>query len=660
MNPFADLINTGGQQGQGGAPDYSQLFTEFRKQPVQQKKKKNFWLDQISTAGGILGGIGGSFIAPIAGTAGGAAAGSALGEAIEKMIDPSSTDWGNVAQEGIIGGIMGAGPIKLLKGAGAGAKALATGADDVVGVASKAALTPLRQKAGQATLGAADNLAVKSFRLTPTQLTKFQGKFGEDAGQVIRKYGFQSADDITTKGIEPLQQQFDDAITGITGVTKDSLRTNLMKRVNKLSTAGPSDTKAVGGQLKKEADNLLKGYGDVIDAKELNLIRRQFDDLVNYTEKAANPARYGVNKRMADGIRETLQQADQTGNLKNVGRELNKLRQLSDIASRQGNLGRGSLPLNLPTLLGGAAGGAAFGPAGIGTAGAVAAVNSNTGRRLAMSGAEKLGGKLAATKGGQSALGIAGRIGATGMLGGAGASGSQEDAMLDPQSLENSASNPNANPNSMAPMSASMMGEQYQTQQDLSSPFAPQNVQANVGSILQQGGDFKDVKEYLSLVDAITKIQGAGNASPYGDLSQSSRNSLASADNAINTVSQLEQLFTNAGSGSGRIGGSIKGLAARAGFDEDAKIYDSLANASVTQIAKALAGSGAGTVSDMDAKVIMAALPTLRDTPAEARAKFAALKQRLDTAKQNSMVYGGGSGQPESSSLEDAMLQYQQ
>lgn len=642
MNPFADLINTGGQQGQGGAPDYSQLFTEFRKQPVQQKKKKNFWLDQISTAGGILGGIGGSFIAPIAGTAGGSAVGSALGEAIEKMIDPNSTDWGNVAQEGIIGGIMGAGPIKLLKGAGAGAKALATGADDVVGVASKAALTPLRQKAGQATLGAADNLAVKNFRLTPTQLTKFQGKFGEDAGQVIRKYGFQSADDITTKGIEPLQQQFDDAITGITGVTKDSLKTNLMKRINKLSTAGPSDTKAVGGQLKKEADNLLKGYGDVIDAKELNLIRRQFDDLVNYTEKAANPARYGVNKRMADGIRETLQQADQTGNLKNVGRELNKLRQLSDIASRQGNLGRGSLPLNLPTLLGGAAGGAAFGPAGIGTAGAVAAVNSNTGRRLAMSGAEKVASKLSATKGGQSALGIAGRIGTTGMLGGAGASGSQEDTMLDPQSLENSASNPNANPNSMAPMSASMMGEQYQTQQDVSSPFAPQNLESAIMQIMQQGGDMGDVSKFLTVAKTMQELTG-GNQAQAKPLSQGQQER---AD-LIKALDNTEGIMSTGSINYGPIGSRVEGVKSMFNAaDPETLAFKNTVSGLRAAITKARAGA---SLTPGELKMLAQYTPSSTDSEQVVRSKLAQLRG----------LYGYQAPTGGGSSLEDAIMQSQ-
>jgi hypothetical protein len=116
----------------------------------QPKKSKNFLLDQISTVGGILGGIGGSFIAPIAGTAAGAGAGSALGEAIENLI--MGEDIGkNVLKEGALGAVFGAGPIKLLKGASAGASALIKGAG---GAAAKQAAKIAKQAAvGRLLLG---------------------------------------------------------------------------------------------------------------------------------------------------------------------------------------------------------------------------------------------------------------------------------------------------------------------------------------------------------------------------------------------------------------------------------------------------------------------------------------------------------------------------
>lgn len=121
--------------------------------------------------------------------------------------------------------------------------------------------------------------------------------------------------------------------------------------------------------------------------------------------------------------------------------------------------------------------------------------------------------------------------------------------------------------------------------------------------------------------------------------SQSNQAALASADNATNTIDQLEQLYNSAGGGGGRLVGLLQNVAGSAGLDKNASVYNSLAQASVTQIAKALAGSGAGTVSDADARVIIAALPTLTDTPQEAQTKFNELRQRLQVAKYNTLKY---------------------
>lgn len=610
----------------------------------QGKKKRNFWLDQLSTGASIAGGIGGSLVAPIAGTAAGAAIGGGLGEAIENIIDPQGGNWGNVGKEAALSGVMGAGPIKLLKGAGAGAKALATGADDVVGVASKAALTPLRQKAGQATLGAADNLAVKNFRLTPTQLNNFNKKFGEDAGQVIRKYGFQSADDIAAKGIQPLQQTFDEAITGIPGVTKQALQDNLYSRISKLAKAGPTDSKLIGKNLKSETDSILKGFGEVIDAKELNVIRRQFDDLVNYTEKVANPSRYGVNKRMADGIRETLQKADPTGNLKNVGKELQKLRQLDDIVSKQGQLGRGSLPLNLPTLLGGGIGAAAGGPVtAIGTALSTAAVNSPTGRRLAMGGAEKIGGRLAATRGGQSPLGIGLRLGATGLAKGTQQTQPQslEDALMQDQSLANNAMSPMTTPNANPANSASMMGGLSQTGDQMSSdsPFSPANVEANIQQILSNGGDMKDVSEYLGIVKTIQGLQPKDESSKPLSQGQQERADL------IKALGLAEQTVEGGSINYGPVGSRLEGVKSMFNkADPETLNFKNTVSGLRAAITKARAGA---SLTAGELKMLAKYTPSDTDSEQQVRSKLAGLRQ----------LYGyeaptGGN------TLEDALMQY--
>lgn len=616
------------------------MFQDPLQSKPTPKKKKNFFLDQISTAGGILGGIGGSFIAPIAGTAGGAAAGSALGEALENLISGESVGK-NVAKEAALGGVFGAGPIKLLKGGAA----LATGKG--IQGASQAALTPLRAKAGQALTNSADDLAVKQFRLTPTQLNNFSNKFKEDAGTTIRKYGFQSADDITAKGIEPLQQQFDEAITSIPGVTKASLQKNIESRIGKLTASGPSDMQAIGSQLKKESDTFLKNYGDVIPANELNQIRRQFDDLVNYTEKTTNPARYGVNKRMADALRETLQSADPSGNLKNVGRELQKLRQLSDNVSKQGQVGRGSLPMNLPTLLGGGMGAAAGGPlAAAGAAVTTAAVNSPTGRRMAMTGAERLGSRLSnsgAKAAGQSNLGIVGRVGSVGALNGmagqAPAQNSLEDALLN-QSLENSAINPTNAP-SANPMSSADMQGQYQNEQDMSSPYTRENLMSDIQR------DPANSNKYMEYYANLQEIFAAPE-SKEKPLSAEASKVLSNAQIGLSALDDFESEITRDPSilskriipGRGALGGAVGGVLGTRGADAAAgQIVDVIARLR----------TGAAITND-EAKRFETFIPQAGDPQNVQRQKLNYLRNQFEMVANRSTTGGG-------TDLESALMQ---
>lgn len=605
-------------------------------QPQPQKKKKNFWLDQLSTVGGIAGGIAGSFVTPIAGTAAGAAGGSALGEAIEKFIDPDSTDWGNVAQEGALGAVFGAGPMKLAKGGAA----LAAGKG--VQAASQAAQTPLRQVAGKALTGAADDLAIKNFRFTPTQLTNFKNKFGEDVGQVLRKYGIQNADDVGLKGIEPLQQQFDEAITGITGVTKESLKKSLTSRISRLSKAGPSDTKAMGKQLKQEADALLKGYGDVIDANELNMIRRQFDDLVNYTEKAANPARYNVNKRMADAIRETLQKADPTGSLKATGRELQKLRQLSENISKQGNLGRGSLPLGLTQLLGGGVGaGVAGGPAGaIGGALATSAVNSPTGRRAAMKGAEKLGGRLSqAGKVGQSPIGIAGRLGGVGALTSMAPEQPEtlEDAIMQNQSLENSATSMMIPTTTNANMNAPMMDESYGMQEQMSSPYSRENLWYD---IQRDPENAEAYVQHYAMLQEVFNPPAPEAPKPLNQAQQERADLITALDNT-------EALMSGGSINYGPIGSRIEGVKSifNAADDETLAFKNTISGLRAA-ITKSRAGA---SLTPGELKMLAKYTPSETDSEQVVRSKLAQLRA----------LYGYNKPTSGASSLEDAILQAQ-
>jgi CHAD domain-containing protein len=596
----------------------------------QPKKSKNFLLDQISTVGGILGGIGGSFIAPIAGTAAGAGAGSALGEAIENLI--MGEDIGkNVLKEGALGAVFGAGPIKLLKGAGAGASALIKGAGGAAAkqAAKTAAMTPLKQTVGKALLGASDDLAVKTFRFTPSQLASFKAKFGEDAGKVIKKYGFSNADDIIAKGIDPLKQQFNQNIGNIAGVSKESLKSNFQTKISKLLQSKSSDQRALGKQLQKESNSILKGYGDVIDANELNAVKKEFDSLVNYTSQVANPAKYGVNKRVADTLRQTLQQADETGTLKNIGLEINKLSQLSKSAAKQAELGRGSLPLGLSSLLGASAGGAAGGgPLGaVGGLVASKAINSQAGRTAAMKGAEVLGNKLVSSPIiGNTAKGIAGRVGVAGAAG----------SLLKGQDSGMSS----ASDTMMNPMTNANMGSQYTQQAQSSNPYPREALMydmqrdpANADKYVSYYKQFQELfpeqtnKEYSSVI--------SGNISDF----QSSLNELSNLSAAIS-------------SGKGSTDPIMGRLRSLNPYDTEQQTLQAMIDKTRQIVGKALEG---GVLRKEDEEKYKKILPTTSDTKEVAMNKIAMITSQLSQKMQNYSSLVGAGGQ--SQSIEDIIMQ---
>ncbi len=528
------------------------------------------------------------------------------------------------AQGGAVGGFLGAGPLNLLRGAGGATKAAIMG-DDVVGAATRAANKPFTRRAGQALSGAADDLAVKNFRLTPAQLANYKTKFGEDAGQTIQKYGFSNADDIVAKGIDPLQQQFDQAITGIPSVSKQKLKENLLNRIVKLNNAGPSDKRAMGASLRRETESLLERFGDDIDANELNMIRRQFDDLVNYTEKTANPARYGVNKRMADAIRETLQLSDETGTLKGIGRELQKLRQLSDNANKQSQLGRGSLPLNLSTLLGGGVGAAAGGPVGAaGMAVGTAAVNSPTGRRLAMQGAGALGKKLT------SAGGNAVRGGMT-----------RKAATIGALELNNSMAQQQAQPQQEpTDLESSLLQQgmgQPQPQPQDANPYSRENLMADIQRDPENASDYI---KYYSMLSEVFNPQGAAQKPMSGEVQKRA----LTAESGLRSLDTLDQTLQS-DPGAFQRQALPNPLGITAGLTGTTDVRAATDNV-VDVIARLRSGAA---ITDEEAKRFSRFLPLPGDSQESAIRKLSMVRQEL-ASFANPQQSGG-------SSLEDMLMQ---
>lgn len=584
-------------------------------QTQPKKKKRNFWLDQISTVTGTLGGIGGGIlgagaagVGAIPGAVVGGAGGAGLGEAIENWIDPQSGDKGNILEEAVLGGVFAGGPIKIGKTAFGAATALKAGAG--VGVkealsksSAKVAGNTIRGTLGKKALESGDGLIAKQFRFTPSQLTNFSKRHGEDAVSVIKRYGIQSADDVAHKGINPLQSAFDEVITEIPSIGKTQLQKQLTKAYKPLINSSVIPEQQLGKQLQAQADEIIRKAGDTVDAKSINSLRKSFDSFVAYTAKGS--PEHNATKKTADILRGILQkQADKAGlgyqgkTFKEIGKDLSKLYDLQETVARQANVGRGSLPLSIPNLLGGAIGSTA-GPAGaVGGIMASAALNSGVARRTAAKGATKIGGRMieSGSRIGQksltSPLRMGARIGGASLARDALTGNLAPDVTENEQTLEQSLVPPNTqtgfgNQQQPTPESTPYGRENlmYDIQRDpenadkyieyysmLQEVFSPEAEQAKPLSQGQQ--ERTDLIQALDNTEGIMG-QGSINYGPINSRVEGIKSVFNAADPETlaykNTVSGLRAAITKARAGASLTAGELKMLAQYTPSDTDSE-----------------------------------------------------------------------------------------
>lgn len=151
-----------------------------------------------------------------------------------------------------------------------------------------------------------------------------------------------------------------------------------------------------------------------------------------------------------------------------------------------------------------------------------------------------------------------------------------------------------------------------------------------------------NMEKYLKLYEFLNPEDGAG-----GKTNANTQKALAQSANADSTLRQLEGALAQAGGAGGPVGGNIGSFFGGLGLNNDVKTYNDLVGGSTTQIAKALGETGA--MSDADRAAYSNLLPKVTDTPQVAAAKFAALRERMAAAQQNTLQYGAGSG------VEDAL-----
>jgi len=623
--------------------------------PALSSKKKDFWTDQISTGGGLAGTLGGAaagagagtLILPgvgtvigglIGGIAGGAT-GSGAGEMAENAITGDDL-WKNVGQEALLGGVFAAPPLRLARGLGAvGKTVFGQGASEVArggakqafeqaftapGTLSKLATTLKGEARG---IGVGEKSA--GMRIGPEKTSDINS-FLE---KTVKVKGLTAAKQL--ESLESFIKSRGDALSGaiskgdraLTNAEKGSISKTLMKDFS---------AKVISPTTRQQAilSDIATRIGQSKSVSELDGIRKIIDDQINFARNSASPepAAEQVYKMARALLTDNV--ASRVGAAKGLKSDLSKAFEAQDLLLNKAGSGGGIARTNGTSI------------ASI----PVPERATQAAQTLAGRGLAALGGGAAS---GMGAGQVLGRFGAGEILK---QSMPQQEPSLDEALVNQSSFGQPTGGLSGGAMQAPNGGFNPAVGGATSNPLArtapSQSPYPKESLLFDIQRDPANADKYIAYYQQVDEIFGQGSGSP---LSQSNQSALASADNADNTLNQLEQLFQTAGGGGGRIGGFIQNVAGNAGIDKNASVYNSLSQASVTQIAKALAGAGGGTVSDADARVIIQALPTLQDSPEEAAVKFAALRQRLQNAKGNTLLYGqGGTSQP---SLEETLMQ---
>lgn len=642
-------------------------------------------LTSLISEGGALGGAAagaaiGSAV-PVIGTAIGGIIGAGLGafggRLAENKVRDDRLGVTDALKEGAITAVL-SGPLRLGKyGVTAGKGLLAgKGAQEALGTAAqKAADLSLRNVLGTQVSNATKDLVIKQFRINPSQLTGFAKKHGEDVTELISRFKIGTADDVASKGINPLLSTFDDIVDNIPDISKKKLEKILNKEVTQLLKSPVETNRLLGQRLQSQADTLLKSQPANIPGVVAKKLRQEFDDAVKYT-LTGSPERT-VAKRTADAIRKVLQNAaDDAGlkgpnglSMKELGKEISKLVDLQDIVTKQSNLGRGNLPVGIISGLGGVggavsgagaagAGGAAFGgPVGaaLGFLG-TQAINSPTGRRLLAQGGQRVGAGLVSSGTQAAQRGV--RQAVLGAARGAMGEGLTGGVSTQPQNLEDILMNIPQTGSEFGAVSpeTGMMGtspeQQFQAGAQLGgvSPQAAQpTVQENpfTPELLIQAiaADPRNAALYERIYNIYEKRYAAPKAPK---LSSTAIKQLSDYDKSLTNLDEVESLIQQNSDAFGPVRGRIRGAIPQ---DVVAKSIRQATLIAAQNIGRALEG---GKLTDADIARYQAALPSITDTPEVALNKINRLRRLISSEAQ---TFGeltaqlGGAG-----SLEDAIL----
>lgn len=554
------------------------------------KKKKSFLLDQLSTAGGIIGGIGGSFIAPIAGTAGGATVGSGLGEALENIISGESAGK-NVLKEAALGGVFAAPPIRLGKAVLSAGRAGKTAA----GVTEQAATAATREPLKTSFRGKLTDLGNKALEsqygtirspiaraTNPTETLGTLADYGLTKKTDVERIAdqFTGSNGIVSKAVlkavgksgrvnvDGMQQVFDDALqlNGVVESGSKSANAVFRAQMNKLMggpagslkpDANPNDVLDVMKAFEKRIAD-LSGKGSnyrltdparIDQAKTLQAVHDELEDRLFQTA-AKNKSLSSVltpefrselislkpgDAKWEQFVDKSVMGSKDIGELRSTMAPFVKARKIVEdgeqnsmtFGGRTGNSVTSGLAGIFDPITGAAANlvqGAAREP--------IARATGQTLRAAGATETPQVGSKLGRAVG---TAGIAARVGGAGLVGGA------YNQMSQPGNLEDSLLQQSNIPPSFSSMQPSDFGA---TPQNDNNPLSPTNLQNSVQKIISSGGTLEDASKFVSLVEALQKVQSAGQ--PKQDkLSSTQQETASRAQNALNDIEILGAAIQN-------------------------------------------------------------------------------------------------------------------
>lgn len=612
-NPFADL-NANFDQGR------LQQFTN--PQPAQNTNNGSFLTHLLPSLGGIGGGAAGAAIGtallPGVGTLAGALLGGALGGGAGKVVENKQEGqgtWNGVAGQALENGVLSAGPLRLLKGAGVLAKAapeVATGgktlADVLANVGEQATAPTAASKVGAAIAnkGAQMEARAGGFGIgeaaggssplgfyDSAQIAKNLANEGVSAGSPEAR--LKQVEDLMNQKGSQIDQNLANANKALSTSDKQNIADSFMKSIEQQP--------GVDQATRDNAQNLTNNFmNQVNNVQDLVNFRRGLDNqVINFNQ---NPdAALAAKQLAARTFRGNL--SDATNNLAPGIADLNK--SYSSLANARDFLINGAKAVSNQSEH---AGGSIVGRL-------LTNDTAQGAKSIAGKGLQKLAPGATASNP-FSPASIAGRVLPAGVLGAVGNQGLSSGGAVNNADTMN-------NPNStMMPQNINDAINSNLAQSNyLSSSNSPYTEQ---GLMYDISRDPKNAPKYLAMYNSLDKIF---NPSGSNSLTTNQKNEVVSQNKALESLQAYANNLQSAGGGEGPIKGAI-----------DASVLGNYTNpaargmdAQRIDVASAIAGAlnPRGTVSPVAARMIAEAMPTIHDTPKVVQAKLNNLVSQIQS-----------------------------